>query len=404
MTQTRKIVLFSKDKSMTANIKGSLRTQKSLVFDAHDELLSRMNGSAVDLAKRSDIVMFAIGQDTTPEIGALKALRKSMEDSGVFIALADENLSLAAARQLKEAGVHDVVPYPLVSDELLQRVDFWTRGPEYQVPAVWSGGPRLGRVVAVSEARGGLGATTLAVNLAHRLLDSRGLLRKERNYNVAIVDLDIQFGAVASFLDLEPNDAIYQMAKDGVVPDATYLGQTLVEHSSGLNVLTAPRALCPLDALSHRQVAGLVDALRKDFDFVVIDLPRTLVEWIPAVIDRTDRMLLLTDTSVPSVRQARRLIDIYTEEALNLDLRVIVSRETKPIMARRHHKEAEHVLERRFDIWLPDDAKSCRTAVDRGVPIASAAGRSNLARGIDRIARGLITDLKARNNDEVAAK
>ncbi len=397
MSTTRRLVMFSDDEALTATLRDCVRQKRTLDLDVHERLMSQMNGSAVPLAEAGDVILFKAGRNPESEIGAVKALRRSVGDKRAILAFADEDLSLAAIRGLTAAGVSEVIPYPAPLAELSERIDHWTRAPEYPVPAVRKPDNRLGRVISVAQARGGLGATTLAVNLAHRLMDPHGLISKKRSYRVALVDLDLQFGAVASFLDIEPTSALYRLAAGDLVPDATYLDQALVEHSSGLHVLTAPDTLCPLDALDPAQAAAIIDNLRAEFDFVVVDLPRGLAGWMPAVIDRTDRMLLLADTTVPCIRQARRLVELFTEEALNLDIEIVISRETRPLIAKRHHAEAERVLERPFRHWLPLDAKACRTAADCGKPLAAAAGRSALSRGIDGIARGLIKEIKARD-------
>jgi pilus assembly protein CpaE len=251
-------------------------------------------------------------------------------------------------------------------------------------------------VIGVAQSRGGLGATTLAVNLATRLLDPKGAFNKGTRHKVAILDLDIQYGSVASNLDIEPNDALYQMAADGTIPDANFVEQALCDHRSGLRVLTAPKTICPIDAFQHSQAAALIETLRASHDFVVVDLPRVLCDWLPAVVDRMDRLILLTDTTVPAIRQARRLIDLLTEETLNLDVQIVVSRETRPMISKTHHKVAQQVLERDFAHWLPDDAKTCRAASDRGVPVADVSRRSPLSRAIDGIARQMIEDVKTR--------
>jgi len=397
MSTNLRIVMFSDDEAMTSNVRDCVKHKRTTQIDAHADLMSQMNGSAVKFAEGGDLIIFRAGDNPESEISALKSLRASVGTKRAILALADENLSLAAIRGLTAAGASEVIPYPAPLAELAERIEHWTRAAEYPVPAIRRPDDRLGRVVSVAQARGGLGATTLAVNLAHRLMDSRDLIKKKRSYKVALIDLDLQYGSVASFLDVEPSDALYRLATGNTVPDATYMDQSLVDHPSGLQVLTAPETFCPLDALDQAQAAAIIDALRIDFDFIVIDLPRGLASWMPAVIDRTDRMLLLTETTVPCIRQARRLIEVFTEEALNLDVEIVVSHETKPMISKRHHSEAERVLERPFKHWLPLDAKACRLAVDRGAPLASAASRSALSRGIDGIARGLIKEIKTRH-------
>ncbi|TNC59411.1 AAA family ATPase, partial [Rubellimicrobium roseum] len=247
------------------------------------------------------------------------------------------------------------------------------------------------KIVTVTQARGGIGSSTLAVNLADRLMDRRGLRKVPRN-RVVVVDLDIQFGAVASLLDAKENEALYQIAMDGTVPDATFISQALATTPGGLWVLAAPSKFAPLEALTSAQIGALLDALAKQFDYVVVDLPRTLVLWIAAVLERTDRLLLATDGAVPSVRQARRLLDIYLENNPALQVEVVMSQEHKPLIKGSPHREAEKLLERPFRHWLPFDPKAARKASDRGLPLA-AVSNSALSKAIAALGRQTLASL-----------
>jgi pilus assembly protein CpaE len=122
-------------------------------------------------------------------------------------------------------------------------------------------------------------------------------------------------------------------------------------------------------------MGALIDTLAKDFDYVVVDLPRSLVLWVAAVLERTDRLLLLSDCTVPSIRQARRLLDLYLENNPSLQVEVVMSQEHKPLIRGSHHVEAQKLLERSFKHWLPFDPRAARKAADRGVPL-SVAGSS----------------------------
>ena len=399
-----RIAVFSDDDATISTVRKSIRRTPSLTVDAHQQLLSGVNGSAARLSRDVDLIVFKAGETPETELEAITDLKSQIGEKKAIVALVDESLSLGEARRFRDAGVSEILPYNAPTEEIAERIEYWAKGKEYQVPALRVSDPRLGRVISVTEARGGLGSTTLAVNLASRLVQSKGLIKKGRQHKVALVDLDLQYGGVASHLDIEPTDALYKMVTSGTVPDANWVEQALIEHPSGLKVLTAPVSLCPLEAFETGQAAALIDKLRDEYDFVIVDLPRVLCDWMPAVIDRTDRLLLLTDTTVPTIRQARRVIVILTEDALNLDVQMVVSRETKPLLTKKHHKVAQQILERDFGHWLPDDTKTCRGASDRGVPIAQVSSRSPLSRAIDGIARQLIEDVKSHHAANSVAK
>ena len=225
------------------------------------------------------------------------------------------------------------------------------------------------------------------MNLADQLLARKGRMKPVPTNSVVIVDLDLQFGAVGSFLDVEPSPALYQMAMDGTEPDATFLEQSVFETESGLSVLSAPAGFAPLDSLRQSQIKALIQNLRTKYDYVVLDLPRALVDWVSPVLEYSDRLYLVTDTTVPSIQQARRLIDFYTEDNLGLQIEIVINHEKKPLVSGRHHTEASKVLERKFRYWLPDDKKAACQAVDCGKPLSQSAARSSLAKAITKIAR-----------------
>ncbi len=390
----RSIVLIAKDPAVSADVAAALRGIPNVTVHERPSTLSEMNGTVVKLAGAHDVVIFrtdAVGEN---DLAAISALRKALP-KGVLLALADADISLADARSLTRAGVHEVLPYPVSAEEMQEHVARWAeRAPAEPATRTGGGAGRLGRVIAVSQARGGVGATTVAVNLADRLLDRGGLLRKTARNRVALVDLDIQFGAVASFLDLAPNDALYELAMNGAMPDDSFLQQSLAQLPSGLSVLPAPARFAPMEALRGEQVSRIVDLLRAQYDYVVIDLPRTLVEWVGPVLSRTDRLLLVTDSAVPSVRQARRLMDFYLDDNPALAIDVVINNEKKPMMLRRHHAEAARVLERPLETWIPYDPVAAREAIDRGAPLSAAAGRSQLAKGIGALGRRMLKQLE----------
>jgi Flp pilus assembly CpaE family ATPase len=207
--------------------------------------------------------------------------------------------------------------------------------------------------------------------------------------SVALVDLDLQFGNVGVFLDLEDNGAFLKMIEAGRPAGPSRLGQLMQRHSSGVNVLCAPSAPVPLTAVTTEFVAGLIDELRNSHDYVVIDAPRLLVDWIAPVYETASRILLLTDTSVPCVRHARRLMDLYSEENEALSIELIVSRERRSLFGTSHLRDAERALQARISHWLPNCASEARSAVDHGKPIVETAARSGLAKAVGSVARDI---------------
>lgn len=391
MTTTRRsVLLISPDTAMTDAISAALALHADLRVETQASTLAQMNGSAVKIAARFDMVVFQTRSGNPDEIEAIKALAAGQPSGATLVALADRDITLAQAMALNRAGVHDVLPIPAVDAEIgvqIARLGRHLAPPAVAPNAAPNMAPKKGHIIAVAQSRGGVGSTTVAVNLADQLLGGRGnFMRRAPAHSVAIVDFDLQFGTVGSYLDVEEQDALLVMAQNGTIPDATFLHQSMVSLDSGLKVLAAPLKFAPLDSLRAEQVAAILDLLRQSHDYVVVDLPRALVGWIEPILQRADEMILVTDIGVSSVRHCRRLIDFFASDNPNLPIKVVVNHERRPMMASRLHREAEKALDRKFDHWLPHDAKAAINAADRGRPLSATSPRAALTKAFAQLA------------------
>ncbi len=377
---TKSMLVIAPDASVCEAIATSLAGDAGIRVDRQTATLAGMNGRAVKALTQYDIILFQTSPDDEADLAAIRDLVAHRRDGTKLVALADGSISLAQARALSNAGVDEVLPLPAEGkaiDRQLGRLGHETAG----------GAAQPGRIIAVAQARGGVGATTVAVNLADQLAVGAGLRRSAPRPKVALVDLDLQFGTVGSFLDLDEQDTLLNLAMAGTIPDATFLDQSMATLPTGLSVLAAPSRFTPLDALRPEQVAAILDILRRRCDYVVVDLPRAMVGWIEPVIERADEFLIVTDISVPSIRHCRRLIEFLTQDNPALPVAVVVNRQRRPLFRSRLQREAAKALDRTLDHWLPQDARAAAAAADRGQPLSQAAPRSPLGKAVAALAR-----------------
>lgn len=384
MAQATSVLVISDDSAVSNAVTLALAGKPRVKLTSENRSVASLNGTAVKLAAENDIVVFATDPGNKSDLSAIAALNAERQANSVFLALTDRDIPLSRARALSDAGVDDVLPFPVTEEELGRQIGKWL---SKIAQSKSGGGGKEGSVVAVAQARGGIGATTVAVNLADQLLVRKSRFRREQGNAVALVDLDIQFGAVGDFLDIDPQEGVMQMAQGGILPDSMWVEQSMAETPGGLRVLAAPPDFVPLDSLEAKQVEALIDAIRRAHDYTVIDLPRALVGWIEPVIATADEIVIVTDTTVPSIRATRRLMDFYLASNPGLPIEVVINHEKKPMLQAAHHKEAARVLETKFEHWLPHDPKAARAGVDFGKPLSEVAGRSDLAKAIGFLAR-----------------
>jgi len=388
---SKNVLVITQDEEVSKRVEIALSFQHDINLESKANTLTSLNGKAMELACKNDVIIFTTDPKNETDIDALRTLAKGHKDSTVFIALTHGDISLAESRELNNAGANEVLPIQTSEAELNEQIHNWIKekhGINKQTPPPEG---QSGKIIAVSQTRGGVGSTTVAVNLADQLISLKNKSNKMAKNKVALVDLDFQFGSVGSFLNINEQDNMLQLAMDGKTPDLTFLKQSMVSLPNGLCVLPAPSKFAPINILKKEQVAAILDILKAEYDFVIVDMPRALVDWVGPILERSDRLYLVSDTSVPSIRQARRLIDFFTEGNLALPIELLINHESKPLFRSQHQKEAEKVLERDFKHWLPDDPKTARTAVDCGKPISAINPRSKLSKAFKTIANDIFT-------------
>lgn len=382
------LCIISEEKDIVRSVEKAISQRKNVKAKVVSKPIGQLNGKAISTMSNNDAIVFDI-QDFDPDkLDDLKVALSSNTSQTPVIALTDGQISLSNVRQLKQVGIDHVLPLPVTEAEILGAIDEVGQS-RISAELQKSQESSRGTVIGVGHAIGGAGATTLAVNLALSLLNRKGLLKKKPTARVALVDLDLQFGTVKLSLDIETTTSIMSVISSGNVPDDAFLLSIMAEHSSGISVLTAPEKPVPIDALRPDQIEAILNILRNEFDFIVLDLPIHIAGWMEPVISSLDKLYLLTDLSVPSVLQTKSMLNFYEDDLPDLNTTLVVNRDKKPVIGSRRLKEAQEVLGQKIELWLPDDNTNAREAMNIGIPIVEGSKNSKLSKNIKLIAKSI---------------
>ena len=339
---------------------------------------------AIDEADEDDLVM----------LGEIISLANK---KGIKVILIAEDVSPAALHQLLRQGADEFVPYPLPEGELQAAIDRLRHAPPpaHAAPAAANTHPALanptagdGVILAVQSLAGGTGATTLAVNLAWELTN----VDKPSPPRVCLLDFGLQFGSVATYLDLPRRDVVFEMWSDTEVLDDDIFRQALVAFEDKLWVLTAPADVLPLDMISSEDVNKLLGLARKHFDYVVIDMPGSLVQWTEAVLHASQIYFATLELDMRSAQNALRLKRAMQSEDLPVDkLRYCLNRSPKftDLNGKSRVKRMAESLEIRIELLLPDGGRAVCQSSDHGLPLASSSAKNPLRREIAKLASSL---------------
>lgn len=391
------VLIVSPDRQFATAIAAAFSPGGDFSVRTEDRTFAQMNGEAVPLLTGRDTVIFTADPGDPAEIDALGTVLRNRDASTHFVAVTRNDASITDAQNLRELGVDAVLPLSISPDRLRAEVAE-RRGASRRAGSTAM--PPRGAVIAVCKARGGVGATTVAVNLAYLLQDISGYRKRRARKSVALIDLDLQFGNANTLLDIEERGGLRNLLGVGDTPDSAFLQTAMQVHKSGLKVMCAPTPIAPLDALAPHVTAAMLHVLRAENDFVVVDMPAAMVEWIAPVVHQLDQLILVTDTSVPAVRNARRILDFYLEERMPLPFEVIASQERKPMVLGKQAREAHKVLETRIRHWLPAEPAAARRAADLGRPVVDLSPSCSLSKALRALARSTRDAVTARPSQQ----
>jgi len=239
-----------------------------------------------------------------------------------------------------------------------------------------------GRIITVFSNKGGVGTTTVATNLAVTLA-------AEHRKSVCLVDLVLQFGSVTSFLNLEASYTILDLVRNLKHLDPMLVEGSLVRHGSGLRVLAEPFHAEDASAVKHTDVEEILDALVQSFDFIIVDVPKEFDEIVAAAVEKSHQVVFVTEMDIPSLKNSRRAIDLFHRVGVaQTNIRLVLNRyiKSKVIDA----EAVEKALATKVFWTLPNDYPTAISAINQGIPIVTAASKTDLARGYRGLAERLV--------------
>lgn len=298
-----------------------------------------------------------------------------------------------------EAGADDVIARPFDARELEARVEAlllrFQRSRDLTPVPVPGPEPRHSRkVVAVFSPKGGVGTTTIAVNtaiLANQLHPERAI----------ILDLDLQFGAVATHLNLPLNNSLADLARDEeAMRDLDQLRQYISLHENGLHVIGAAGSPEYAQLVTVKHVERLLATLAASFDAVVVDAGSTLDERTLAVFELAECIVIPIAAELGTLRAVRTLLDYLNDTGSAMSKAVFVLNNMFPKEPLRT-ADVETALGAKLNLELPYDPLIYVKAINEGVPVVVGSPKSGAA---DRLSRIATTALAGDRSDAETAQ
>jgi pilus assembly protein CpaE len=255
-------------------------------------------------------------------------------------------------------------------------------------------GERQGQVFLIFSPKGGVGKTTMAVNLSVALAAA--------NMEVCVVDLDLAFGDVAITMQLIPEHTITDAAASEEDMDFSLLQKLLTRHESGLTILAAPTHPEGRDLITASLARRVIQTLRRHFDFVVIDTPPGFDDQVLGAFDETDECIIVATLDVPTIKNTK--VAIETLDLLNLvphNRHLVLNRADEEVGLNQGN--VEDILGVKVEIALPS-SPAVASATNHGQPIVLSKPDHPVSKAIIGLARSLAGETLSAKKAEPAKR
>jgi pilus assembly protein CpaE len=332
-------------------------------------------------ALQPDIVLMDITMPTMDGIQAAEALRAECPSAQVIMmSVHDESESL---RRAMLAGAREFLVKPFGADELvtaLRRVAERRKVDQAanlkSVEPVDEGG---GKILSVFSPKGGVGRTTIACNLAVALKQATGK-------RVALVDGNMQFGDVGVVLNVQPSKTIIDLLPHIAAIDAELVGDVVLTHSSGVDVLLAPTKPEMAELVTSDYLKRIMAKMRDVYDYVIVDTPASFSETALAALDLSDRIIVLLTVEMPAIKNTRLFLEVAAQLGYGRDkLTLVLNRadSTGGIEV----GEIERSLGHRIPVRIVSDGRLVTYALNQGEPFVMLNKKAPVSAGVNDLAR-----------------
>lgn len=314
-------------------------------------------------------------------------LARIADSIAVFVSFATHNITLM--RRMIRIGVRDVIPQPLDRNDLANQVSVVVSEKRERLLNTKGS---LSSVYAFLNAKGGCGASTLAVNVAVELAQQHKL-------KVALIDLDLQLATTDLLLDLVPKSTAYDAISQSHRVDSVFLKALMTRHSSGLDVLPSPGGLTSIADVSVEDIRRVLDAAAEAYDVVILDMPLLFTGWTIEALKMSEKILLVVQNSLATIRDAKSILDNLPTLGIERVAIEVVSNRAEASMGSVSIDELKKTLNVRRAHRIRSDFRASANAQNQGKPVPTVAPNSKMTKDIRTLSRYLFLSFKNPGED-----
>jgi pilus assembly protein CpaE len=373
--------------------------EKLLFFEKDIEVIAKASNGreAVALAKqlRPDVVLMDINMPDMDGIAATEAIMT--QDPSVQVIIMSVQGETDYLRRAMLAGAREFLTKPISADDLYKSIRHVHKlaatrprvqagGASGPVSTVAGDGGSEGQIIAVFSPKGGVGTSVVAANLAVAI-------RQLTNKRVALVDANVIFGDLSVILNLRSDKTIIELAQRVDEIDRDLLNDVLANHGSQIKVLLAPPDPQRGELVTSDHIRTILEAMKREFDYVVVDTPASFQDRSLAVLDMASRIVTLMTLEIHCIRNIKLFLEVadlleYPHEKVML---VLNKASNRPGLKA---EDVEKTVQRKISMQIADAPQDMTVSINQGVPLMIGKPTHQVARDIGALARELTATAK----------
>jgi pilus assembly protein CpaE len=370
---SHKVALIFETNEERDQLVGKLKPMSSVSISAHVGGARSLQG--VMVKEKPDVVLLAL---LRPDDAAFEVIEAAtLRHPSVLVLLVSEDTGLTTLKRAMRAGVRDVLPGPLNAASVQAGVDYVKDSESITSRFV----DNEGTLYAFMSAKGGCGATFLVTNLAYLLAKA--------SKRVLIVDLNLYFGDAASYLTSRKSEvSVVDVARQSRRLDGSLLEASVLKVRDNLHVLCAPELPYKLEEVTPETVAAILALARTEYDFVLLDMARTMDPAAVKALDLAERIYLVTGQTLPALQDTLRMIAVFEGLGYGREkIMLVLNRYTKS--SQIPLGEVERTTGYKVARVLPASDDAVLASINQGIPLAKLAARDPVARALNEWAQAL---------------